>query len=544
MPSLHYLLHQADLGLLRIFADVWQVEALPSKTPDAAKTLESALQAPAQVEAVLARLPDDARAALATLNAGQGKMPWADAVRRFGPFREMGPGKRDREKPHLHPVSPLEVLWYAALVGRAFLPTPRGPVEFAYVPDELRPLLPADAAPADDAPPSRPASREEAAFPLPVNDHILDHLTTYLAARRANRLCDHAPDRRAWRYTPDHLEALARALGVISPRGESVVTDAARTFLESDRGTALLRLFHAWRHGTFNDLKLVPALVAEGTWENDPRRAREAVLGWLAALPENQWWSLSGLVAAVQQCCPDFQRPAPGDYDSWYLRAADTGENLQGWAHWDAVDGALIRFIITGPLRWFGAVALAAPEKGAAPAAFRLTAWGRALLNDRAPAGLDAEDQPLILRSDGRIAASWHTPRVVRYHIARFADWEGTDRSGYRFRLSARALARAEQQGIAPRQILGLLEAHSRAVPPSLRRAVRRWAEHGAQATFRTMTVLQVRDPAMLQALRESRAARFLGPVLGATAVAVADEAVPQVLAALAEMGYFAEISD
>ena len=541
MPSLYYHLHQADLGLLEIFALTWGVEHLPGNAQEAARALETAMQDPAQVEAVLARLPDDAREALLALQTGEGKMPWADAVRRFGGFREMGPGKRSREKPHERPISPLEVLWYAGLVGRAFLPTPRGPVEFAYIPDELRTLLPH---PPQEASPRQllghPAPADEAAFPLPVTDHVLDHFTTFLAARRAHRPCDDAPDRRFWRYAPRHLEALARALGVLSPEGE-VVTAAAKAFLEADRGTALLRLFAAWRRSAFNDLKLMPGVTAEGTWENDPVQAREAVLGWLAALPGGNWWSLSGLIAAVQQCCPHFQRPAPGDYDSWYLRA-ESGEMLLGWEHWNEVDGALIRFIITGPLAWFGAVALAAPAKGAPPMVFRLTSWGRAMLAGQPPRGLDEEKEPLMLRSDGRIAASWRTPRVVRYHIARFADWEGADRSGYRFRLSAAALRRAEAQGIAAGQVVRLLKAHSRAVPPALVKAIRRWGEHGVEATVRPLTVLQVRDPEILRALRESRAARFLGAVLGPAAVAVPPEAVPHVAAALAEMGYFVEI--
>ncbi len=539
MPSLHYHLHQADLGLLRIFARTWGVPETFPTVAAGADALEAAMRAPAEAEAVLARLPEDARAALQALHAREGRLPWAEFVRRFGPFREMGPGRREREKPHEQPVSPAEVLWYAGWVGRAFLEGPAGPLEFAYIPDEMRALLPPP--PQAEKPlPGRPATPAERAFPLPSHDHILDHLTTYLAARRAGRLPEEAPDRKAWRYTPAHLEALAHALGVLTPTGE-VNPVAVRAFLEAPRGEALLRLFPAWREGlAFNDLKLMPGVVAEGPWENDPRRAREAVLGWLERLPAGTWWSLEGLVAAVHQCCPDFQRPAPGDYDSWYLRSAD-GEPLSGWEHWDAVDGALLRFLLTGPLAWFGVVALAAPKKGVLPAAFRLTRRGRALLAGQAPPG-QAEDQPLMLRADGRLFAPWRSPRVVRYHVARFAEWEGTDRSGYRFRLTAASLRRAAEQGIPAEQVLALLKQHTRALPPTIVQAIRRWEAEGVQAAIKPMTVLQVRDPAILQALRQSRAARFLGPVLGPAAVAVRRDAAPLVLAVLAEMGYFGEM--
>ncbi len=540
MPSLHYHLRQADLGLLRIFARTWGVPETFPTVAAGADALEAAMRTPTEAEAVLARLPEDARAALEALQARQGRLPWAEFVRRFGPFREMGPGRREREKPHEQPVSPAEVLWYAGWVGRAFLEGPEGPLEFAYIPDELRALLPPPPPP-EAAPLGRPATRDERAFPQPSHDHILDHLTTYLAARRANRPLEDIPDRKAWRYTPAHLEALARALGVLTSAGE-VDTAAVRAFLEAPRGEALFRLFTAWREGlAFNDLKLMPGVVAQGPWENDPRRAREAVLGWLTRLPANTWWSLEGLIAAVHQCCPDFQRPAPGDYDSWYLRAAESGKTLTGWEHWDAVDGALIRFVLTGPLAWMGVVALAAPTKGAPAAAFRLTRWGKALLAGKAPAGLAVEDQPLMLRADGRLFAPWRSPRVVRYHIARFAEWEGTDRSGYRFRLTARALQRAAEQGIGADRVLALLKQHTRALPKTIVQAVRRWEAEGVQATIRPMVVLQVRDPAILEALRKSRAARFLGPLLGPAAVAIRRDAAPVVLSALAEMGYFGE---
>jgi len=541
MPSLHYHLRQADVGLLRIFARTWGVSEAFTSVAAGAAALEAAMRAPAEAEAVLARLPEEARAALEALQARQGRLPWAEFVRRFGPFREMGPGRREREKPHEQPISPAEALWYAGWVGRAFLEGPEGPLEFAYIPDELRAFLPA-APPPEAAPPGRPAARAERTFLLPVHDHILDHLTTYLAARRAGRPLADIPDRKAWRYAPAHLEALARALNVLTAAGE-VATAAVRAFLEAPRGEALLQLFTAWREGlAFNDLKLMPGVVAEGTWENDPRRAREAVLAWLARLPANTWWSLEGLIAAVHQCCPDFQRSAPGDYDAWYLRAAESGEPLSGWEHWEAVDGALIRFLLTGPLAWLGVVALAAPAKGAPAAAFRLTRWGKALLAGKPPAGLATEDQPLMLRADGRLFAPWRSPRVVRYHIARFAEWEGTDRSGYRFRLTAKALQRAADQGIAAEQVLALLKQHTRALPKTIVQAVHRWEAEGVQATIRPMVVLQVRDPAIIEALRKSRAARFLGPLLGPAAIAVRRDAAPVVLSALAEMGYFGEI--
>jgi hypothetical protein len=112
------------------------------------------------------------------------------------------------------------------------------------------------------------------------------------------------------------------------------------------------------------------------------------------------YWSLEAFVDGVRQNHPDFQRPA-GDYDSWYLREEASGEFLRGFKRWDAVDGALLRFVICGPLHWLGIVDLAAPEVGKQPSAFRFTAWASALLSGKAPGiGSRAGASPQVPKRD------------------------------------------------------------------------------------------------------------------------------------------------
>jgi len=54
--------------------------------------------------------------------------------------------------------------------------------------------------------------------------------------------------------------------------------------------------------------------------------------------------------------------------------------------------------------------------------------------------------------------------------------------------------------------------------------------------------ILRLRSPELLQTLRNSRAARYLGDPLGPTTVIVKPGAGEKVIAALAEMGYMGEI--
>ena len=72
--------------------------------------------------------------------------------------------------------------------------------------------------------------------------------------------------------------------------------------------------------------------------------------------------------------------------------------------------------------------------------------------------------------------------------------------------------------------------------------ALTRWERRGTEARLQSALVLRLSSPDLLQELRDSRAARFLGDPLGPTTVIVKPGAGEKVLAFLAEMGYLGEI--
>lgn len=540
MPGLLHRLRSEDLGFQRIVAEAW---GLPLDAPDAASAAEALAQRLIQPEVFAAHwrvLPAEARQALLALKAQGGRMLWAHFVRRFGPLRAFGPARRDRERPDRQPISTTETLWYRALIGRAFLETPDGPQEFAYLPEEFLPLIPDPPTVAE--PLGRPATPQEVAHPLPRPD-LLNALTSLLAARRLGR--DESALFPAERepFPPGALTALAQAAGLLDEQGAPLPAQV-KAFLALDDAAARRRLFHAWRTAPrFDELRLLPHLTVEGAWERPVRRPREQVLAWLQALPAT-WWSLEAFLQAVRQHAPDFARPVPGDFDSWYVRRRRDGAFLRGEAAWDEVDGALLRFLLTGPLHWLGAVDLAAPGPEHEPRAFRRAARLEALLSDEQPPAPKPPAASLQVASDGRITVPRRAPRWVRYQIARATAWEALDRRGYHYRLTPRALQQARQQGLFAGQVLTLLQRHAAHVPPNLVRALARWEEHGTQATLAAVTVLQVSDPAILQALRRSPARRYLGTLLGPTAVIVPKAAVPRLRAALLALGYLVEQRD
>ena len=239
-----------------------------------------------------AELPEEARLALDDLLSHGGKLPWSLYIRRHGELREMGPGRRDREQPHLTPVSATEMLWYRGFIARTFFDTPDGPQEHAYVPSDLLELLPQPQTPASRL--GRPATPGERRAAGHANDRILDHACTLLAALRlefpAEKLAGLSA---AWQpphavvpypLSPAALRSLLKAAGLLDPNGLPN-PETTRFFLELPRAKALAQLARAWMHSSdFNELRLMPGYILEGEWQNDPLKARYAVLDFLAKI--------------------------------------------------------------------------------------------------------------------------------------------------------------------------------------------------------------------------------------------------------------------
>ena len=137
MPDIYHSLLGHDLGHLQIIAELWGIELESNELDKATKKLAASLLDPERLAELMDSLTPPAREALNALTESNGRIPYANFIRQFGDIREMGAGKRDREHPHLKPSSTSEVLFYRALIARAFFDTDKGPQEFAYIPDDL-----------------------------------------------------------------------------------------------------------------------------------------------------------------------------------------------------------------------------------------------------------------------------------------------------------------------------------------------------------------------------------------------------------------------
>ncbi len=545
MPNLIQSFQGRDIGYLRIVARLWGIELAASDTDTALRELAAALLDPKLITEIVDSLPADSRSALEALAKADGKLSWAVFARRFGEIREAGPGRRDREQTYLSPVSAAEVLFYRALLARAFFDMPAGAQEFAYIPDDFIPLIhhkghEEHKAEKDktllsfvplvikqgDEPLGRPALPKERESPLPASDHFLDDATTLLAALRM--ILPPPETSIPVRVVTEFLSA-ARIIVGGKPQIEPV-----RLFLEAPRKKALEKLVNAWLESeTFNELRQVPGLVCEGEWSNQPLVTREFLLNLLGVVPENIWWSLPAFIRAIKEKYPDFQRPA-GDYDSWFIKRESDGIYMRGFGAWDDVDGALIRYLITGPCYWLGQVELATPAGNEIVSAFRVVSdTRRSTFNEMGR---------LHVSSQGKITVPRFLPRAARYQIARYCEWDEEKEDEYRYRVTTGSLKKAGEQGLKVSQLLSLLAKNAAAeIPPAFVKALKRWETNGTEARVELQTVLKVSRPEVLEELHKSKAGRFLGETLGPVTVAVKPGAQSKVLAALAELGLLAE---
>ena len=535
MPDLFDSLLKQDIGHLRVIAELWGLDLKSSEADAAREELTVSLLEPALFAELIDSLSPEADSALEALVTSGGRIPWPTFTRKYGEIREAGAGKRDREKLYLHPTSTTEILYYRGLLARAFFDTKKGPQEFAYIPDDLLLLLNrkerGEQKEAEEdqnvEPLGRAASPGERGREIPANDSILDDATTLLAAYR---LGIEPP---ATKIPTNVLHSLLQSANLI--KGSLPQPEPVKAFLEAPRPEALTLLEGAWMESeTFNELRLMPGIICEGEWKNEPQETREFLLNLIDAIPEGKWWSLNAFVRDIKQKYADFQRPA-GDYDSWFIQRAADGQYLRGFSSWDQVDGALVKFFITHILHWLGQADLSIAEGATEPTSFQISTQ-----SVQSPI---VENQKVHVSSQGLIAIPRLAPRALRYQVSRFCEWEEPKEDVYRYRLSTNSLTRAKEQGLKVEHLLALLGKHADAgIPPSLAKALKRWEVNGTEARVQTQIILKVSRPEILEEMRKSRAAKFLGEALGPTTVIIKGGAVQKVMEALAELGLLTEV--
>ncbi len=503
MPTTTQMLSNYDDSLLEGIAGMRGADYEPAGNRlQAVERLAQELTDPTSVQytyqELLDQYPEVEQAVDLLLKEG-GEVPEADFARAFGAIRQMGPARMERETPWVNPEGVAEVLYYHALIGRTFSGVGQRAQTIVYVPNDVAPWLPRAQAPAlPNGLPVTPAAPPQRSRTINASDDFLEDAGTLLGFLHSDslRLTPSGPhpediDRLVQRLLlpfddsmPDQSIRLALLLHIAnrlgwlrrSESGVVVLTgNRVHEFLERTRAEQRQLLYEAWRDSPeWNDLCRTPGLECPpgAPWRNDPLQTRAAVLALLGRLQPNGWYRIADIVAAIKQVEPNFQRPT-GRYDEWTIRRTGTHAPLIGIEHWDDVEGALLAFLLRGPLHWLSAVDLAEPSAGDDWLA-SLTNWGARWLGMEAAQPHDQPHRALTVEEDFTIHLAPGAPLRDRFRVERFAQWQASY-PAFVYQINQRSLKRAAEAGIGAAQILDFLTARTRVIPDKVRNAIQRY---------------------------------------------------------------------
>ena len=575
--TLYESLVDYDVSMLSALAEVRGAMLTGQHQLTAARELADQLIPPTSVAIAVADVSPAEAEALAAVQVAGGWMESRRFARRFGEVRAMGSGRLARERPWQSPTNAAEGLWYRGLIFKGFRQTDMGVVEVVYIPLDLLALLPA-------APASQPVpSLGTAAVPAqvqPANTDLIEDVFGVLVHTRNHQVRLNASGELA----PKDLQAIDALfvhpmLHEDTPAGDrlafvlhlcrtaeltvehqkqlTVNREPARTWLRASPMCRLAGLHAAWMDDTgWNDLWHVPSLRLQATgWKNDPWLARRVVLRFLAGCQPDAWHTLDDLTAIIKSDDPDFQRP-DGDYTTWYIHDPK-GRPLMSFEHWDEVEGALIRHLVSGPLHWLGVTDIGYEEDPGLPTAFRLAETGRHLVQlVTAPSAEDSppEEQPpsgdkpatdsgLIVQGNFTVRVASSTSLYERFQLARFAEFVGREPGWVSYLLSPGSLAAASRQGVTPEHINAfLMRTTAKQVPAGILATVQRWHAGDSSVRLEQAVLLRVEQPEVLTQLRHDvTIGSLLGDVVDAQTVLVPRPNVKQVKRWLVEHGHLAD---
>jgi hypothetical protein len=565
MKTLHQSLIDYEPTMLKVIAGCRAIALNNAGHAETVHQLTEALLSPVNLTITLDDLAQAEREAMQFLIEHDGRVEGARFARQYGAIRLMGSARLERDRPWQNPANPAEGLWYRGLIFKSFQVTGQGSQEIIYIPDDLLPFLQPYFPRTQAAKTFQVSQTAAPAFILSGTDRLRENffrILVYLQTtpvRLQNNAELLAKDKQALLdcllpplpssfeteaeldfllHLGQRASLLAVAHGRLRPEREVI-----RTWLQAPASEQIQILQNIWRADhTWNDLWHVPGLVPQPTgWENSPLLARSKILGYLEQMAgfEEEWLSIDSFVAAVKRFDPDFQRPN-GDYESWYIQ--DTlGNFLMGFEHWDKVEGALIRYLLTHILLLFGVVELGRPAETQPPASFRLTPLGKTFLNGQTDQ-VEPSKKPILFRADPNfyIYVPIQASLYDRFQLARFAQLDRYEKNRTVYQISRASVNRALRNGVTPDQITAFLNRVTNTqIPLKVVETIRTWGTRHATVQLESVALLRLKHENLMTELRQQPVlGRLLGEALNSTTILIPTDQVAEVRRLLIELGY------
>jgi len=543
MPTISETIQDYEIDQIEMIAEQWGIEDDIDSHKNIKKQMVKILDNRNLFLEVICTLPVREQSALQFILDEGEKIPAAQFTRTYGVIREMGAAVREKERPDRSPISVAENLFYKGIIGLSFFNEGDDVKEYIFLPEEFTKFLKSIR---DD--PSRivtppTLSEKNVSHVISTSDKLLDQICSLLAALRGS-----IPHNEFSRFIPlpriHFLSALLQTQGVIDKDSSILDTSKFKDFLTSERSTAFSNICFSWMEdGLINELKLLPNIIFEGKWKNDPKKTRKNLLEIITKLPLKKWCRISDFIDWMYHRHPDFQRSG-GDYETWFIKDTANDEYINGFENWYHVEGKLLRFFLTSPLFWMGILDLAVVEEGAQPFAFKKSDWADKLLEKKPVEYNTHEISEFILRKNGAILLPINTQRELHYQIARFCVWKEIQRKHYRYKISPAAIRRAKTQHISTGQIKTLFQKYAKKpIPRNILTALNRWDKKQSQIHLEKLILIRVVSPDILDQIEKSPAKRYISERINATTAVTTPKDINRLEDALIEIGYFADIS-
>jgi hypothetical protein len=115
----------------------------------------------------------------------------------------------------------------------------------------------------------------------------------------------------------------------------------------------------------------------------------------------------------------------------------------------------------------------------------------------------------------------------------------GTGDAAFTYRLTPRSMARAQEQGILPLRVIEFLEQNTgKPLPPSVLKAIQRWAERGPEARIERVRLIKTKDgPTMELLLANPNIRRVMLERLAPNCIAVKERDAKAIAAEIVQSG-------
>jgi len=540
MATLLDIFRNYEIDLLEMISEQWGIEESIDWLKKPAKQIANALNDYSLFSEIHASLPDEGGAAFHYLLDHGGRAEREVFARKFGDIRELGAAIREKERPDRTPANAAEILFYHGLAALAFFAEKGETIEYYFIPDEFLAFTnkQQDVIENPEISPLTDINAKNTALSSPTRlAHIL---TLRLAALRGK-----VPEIEISRLLPSDaipfLDAVLKETGVIKSDG-SLETQKLKETLTTQENALIAGLFSTWRKSdAINDLRMVPSLTFEGQWVNDPIKPRMKILEMIEALPDSTWYGNKEFEQWVFETQPHFMRLG-GEFEQWFIKNAESGEFLRGFNAWPAVDGAYIRYLITGPFAWFGLVQIAQRKDADPKFIFMKTANAKSLFSHSPSASQSDTSHKAIIHKNGEVYLPVNTQREMLYHFSRFCIWQGKNESYYKFRISPDAARRAEQQEISIPHIQTILRKYGQdPIPNNIFKALTRWERNGEEIQVEEQVIVRFKDPKFLKKFDSKFLKGLIVEPLNATTIIIRKKDIRKLENTLGEIGFLVE---